>query len=238
MSIDEWARSGTWRQLEALAHRMVAYAESKAGGALMSPRLGGGTRLMLDLRHRISDDVDLFISDAQWLSYLSPRLNDQFETHIQSYDETGEALKLDCAGGQIDFIVRPSLLGGSPKFSPESLFEMDSCEEVLAKKLFYRGELLTSRDLYDWRAVAAKYPGVSEKIAAARLFDATRYDSLLQRLSAMATDPRALEQWWKIRPSPSYSLDAAIKWAVDIAPSIKPPSRVGSLRLRGEPKWG
>ena len=69
---------GPWRALESIAFDMVKDAE-KAAKSKMTAALGGGTRLMLAMNHRISDDVDIFIPDPQWLGYLSPRLNDRFE---------------------------------------------------------------------------------------------------------------------------------------------------------------
>ncbi len=55
-------KSGSWRKLEQLALEMIADAAQHAGSAF-TPQLGGGTRLMLALEHRISDDIDLFIRD-------------------------------------------------------------------------------------------------------------------------------------------------------------------------------
>ncbi|MEK1893849.1 MAG: nucleotidyl transferase AbiEii/AbiGii toxin family protein [Rhizobium sp.] len=36
--------------------------------------LGGGTALMLHHQHRMSQGIDIFIDDAQYLAFLSPRL--------------------------------------------------------------------------------------------------------------------------------------------------------------------
>lgn len=56
-------KNGSWRTLEKRAVAMVADAARHAGMAF-EPRLGGGTRLMLSLDHRISDDINLFIQEA------------------------------------------------------------------------------------------------------------------------------------------------------------------------------
>ncbi len=45
---------------------------SRTAGFALHPLLGGGTRLMLSLHHRLSDDIDLFIRDPQWIGYLTP----------------------------------------------------------------------------------------------------------------------------------------------------------------------
>ncbi|CAN7714766.1 nucleotidyl transferase AbiEii/AbiGii toxin family protein [Rhizobium sp. LjRoot258] len=34
--------------------------------------LGGGTALMLHHQHRMSQDIDIFIDDAQYLAFLPP----------------------------------------------------------------------------------------------------------------------------------------------------------------------
>lgn len=48
--------SGPWRRLESHARLLVENARLH-GGNSFQPVLGGGTRLMLALNHRISDDV-------------------------------------------------------------------------------------------------------------------------------------------------------------------------------------
>jgi hypothetical protein len=148
VAIEEYIARGPWRQLEAAALKVVDMAE-RAGGRQMSPVLGGGTRLMLALRHRLSDDIDLFIRDPQWIAYITPRLNDEVGALAQSYDEASDFLKLRHPAGEIDFIVRMSLLGEPPQRSELCAFMLEPVAEVLAKKLFYRGWALTPRDLYD-----------------------------------------------------------------------------------------
>lgn len=91
--VADWCQQGAWRRLAAFAHIMIEDAEARAGGR-MSPLLGGGTRLMLTLQHRISHDIDLFIRDPQWIGYLSPRLNDRFEDTISGYNEEANFIKI------------------------------------------------------------------------------------------------------------------------------------------------
>lgn len=102
---------GSWQRLEALAQTVVADV-SKAAGMTLQPLLGGGTRLMLALEHRISGGIDLFIRDPQWIGFLSPRLNDHVADLVgDRYDEDANSLKLRLKDGEIDFIVAMSLLG-------------------------------------------------------------------------------------------------------------------------------
>lgn len=92
--IRHFRERGSWRTLLALAQEMTADAERHAGGVKLNAQLGGGTRLMLALNHRISNDIDLFIRDPQWIGFLTPRLNDRFERDLQGYEEDATCLKL------------------------------------------------------------------------------------------------------------------------------------------------
>jgi len=70
---------------------------------------GGGTALMLLYEHRRSKDIDIFLRDPQYLTALSPRLNDHTEALTGRYVEQSNFLKLIFDGGEVDFIVAPSL---------------------------------------------------------------------------------------------------------------------------------
>lgn len=54
-AIEQHRSAGPWRELEAIAQELTADARAN-GGSFINPILGGGTRLMLALEHRISDD--------------------------------------------------------------------------------------------------------------------------------------------------------------------------------------
>lgn len=77
------------------------------------PRLqwtfGGGTALMLRYHHRVSKDIDIFVDGPQWLSALSPRLNDATDAFSRDYVEDTTFLKLALPEGEIDFIAAPLL---------------------------------------------------------------------------------------------------------------------------------
>lgn len=79
--IAQHAANGPWRSLMRLTEQLVVDAET-AAGSKMRPLFGGGTRLMLALNHRLSDDIDLFIRDPQWIGDLSPRLNDRTAAQV------------------------------------------------------------------------------------------------------------------------------------------------------------
>ena len=204
--------TGSWRAMEKLALEIVSDA-SKTAQSELNPVLGGGTRLMLALEHRISDDIDLFIRDPQWIGYLSPRLNDKFEGVISDYDEGATSLKLKLANGEIDFIVSMSLLGLPNEVSTECAFELEPVAEVLAKKLFYRGWALTPRDLFDWRSIEAHLsPTVIHAPKIANLVSG-RIDEIQAALTAMDKSVKAQFAWSQIRAPFLPNLRESIHWA-------------------------
>lgn len=203
--------AGSWRKLEAIAMEMVLDASHRARSEF-KPLLGGGTRLMLAMEHRISDDIDLFIRDPQWIGFLTPRLNDRFEHLISDYDEGATALKLKMTEGEIDFIVGMSLLDLPDEAAPDSLFLLEPVAEVLAKKLFYRGWALTPRDLFDWWSIETKLP--QEVVHVPRLADllSKRIEPIQAALQIMSASANALVAWHKIRAPTVPDLQDIVHW--------------------------
>jgi Nucleotidyl transferase AbiEii toxin, Type IV TA system len=137
-----------WRELLASAAALV---EDSVLPRHVAWSWGGGTRLAQLYDHRLSYDIDIFITDVQALLWLSPRLNDAAARLTDDYVESSESVKLSTAQGDIDFIAAPVLT------SPGTLtMEIDgrvitaqTAEEVLAKKLQFRGHSLAARDAFD-----------------------------------------------------------------------------------------
>lgn len=186
-------RSGSWRNLERVALDIIADVQKHADGPFQ-PKLGGGTRLMLALDHRISHDIDLFIRDPQWLGYISPRLNDQVEAMVSGYEEAADFLKLTMPDGEIDFIVRGSLLGLPDEVSKDTPLSLEPVAEVLAKKLFYRGALLTPRDLFDWWAVETMRPDFVPRSEMGRLLESKREG--IENALGMLSRSQAAQTLW------------------------------------------
>ena len=209
--MDHWQSAGGWKRLEKTAADIVSATEASAGNVRMSPLLGGGTRLMLEMNHRISRDIDLFIRDPQWIGLISPRLNEKVENLVSGYEEDATFLKLKFPEGEIDFIVRMSLTGLPPETSPKSLFLLDPIEEVLAKKLFYRGASLTSRDLFDWACIESMYPGSVDSQRIARLVN-SRLPEIRQSLEMMANSSFAKRMWNLIETPIEMDFDKTVSW--------------------------
>jgi predicted nucleotidyltransferase component of viral defense system len=121
---------------------------------------GGGTVLMLRYQHRLSKDIDIFVSDPQYLGYVSPRLSDVAESVSQDYVEGPGYIKLLRAEGEIDFVASPNLT--EPAFEAWNLLgrtvRVETAAEIVAKKLWHRGDRATARDLFDLSLVIEREP--------------------------------------------------------------------------------
>jgi len=94
----------SWKGLLASALSIFDDIERRGFGA-PDVSLGGGTVLMMRYHHRLSKDVDLFLHDAQWLAYLTPRLNDHVATMARDYTEQANTIKLVLGDGDIVLLV-------------------------------------------------------------------------------------------------------------------------------------
>lgn len=127
---------------------------------------GGGTVLMRRFRHRISNDVDIFVPDPQYLGYVSPRLNDTAEAMTSKYLETAISVKLYFPEGEVDFITSTPLTR-QPVSKEKVLSRMtrvDTTAEIIAKKVWHRGRDFTARDLFDFALVATREPAAIDTI--------------------------------------------------------------------------
>lgn len=229
--MERWLGSGSWKSLEERAAKIVTDAEASAAGGRMSPLLGGGTRLMLDLAHRISRDIDLFIRDPQWIGLLSPRLNDQLGDSVEGYEEDATFLKLKFSEGEIDFTVRMSLTGLPPESSEKSLFLLEPLEEVLAKKLFYRGAYLAPRDLFDWSCLGSRQPETLDMERVAQVIR-PRLDSIRQSLERMESSPSARKTWEQIDTPLTVEFDEAVSWGKESLEKLRDLALSGKAEKR------
>lgn len=158
MSALDLERSGVWSGLFAHALDLMTHLESHIPGAQWS--FGGGTVLMLRIGHRQSKDIDLFVSDPQYLGYVNPRLSDVAERITGDYEEASEFIKLFLPQGEIDIVV------GTPLTAPSyevvdyrgRAVRVETSAEIIAKKMWHRGDRAKARDLFDLCAVADAEP--------------------------------------------------------------------------------
>ncbi|WP_291143915.1 nucleotidyl transferase AbiEii/AbiGii toxin family protein [Hydrogenophaga sp.] len=121
---------------------------------------GGGTVLMLRHGHRLSKDIDIFVPDPQYLGFVSPRLNEAAEQVTSDYVEGPGYVKLLRPEGEIDFVASPNLT--AHPFDEWTLLgrtvKVETAAEIVAKKLWHRGDRATARDLFDLALVIEREP--------------------------------------------------------------------------------
>jgi hypothetical protein len=142
----------SWKDILRSAMAILRSLDAR-GFARPDLAMGGGTVLMFRFEHRLSRDIDLFVSDVQYLSIISPRLNDFTASLVSDYAEQANAVKLVLPHGDIDFVAAaPAIVGDTPgqslEFEGEQI-SLESTAEILGKKLLYRAESFMPRDAFD-----------------------------------------------------------------------------------------
>jgi Nucleotidyl transferase AbiEii toxin, Type IV TA system len=130
--------------------------------------LGGGTALMLHAGHRLSKDIDIFIQDPQYLSFLSPRLGGEDIWNCDTFEEAAHHLKLVFPEGEIDFIAAAPITNVPSEtksvdmtdIGPHGshIVDVEHPVEIALKKLIYRGRMLKVRDVFDIAVVDHYFP--------------------------------------------------------------------------------
>ena len=155
---------GPWESLLEKAFWLMDSIQSD-GYTLPRWSLGGGTVLMFYYAHRKSKDIDIFVPDPQFLGYVNPRLGGRGEEVTTDYKDGTEFVKLFLPEGEIDFVAS-STLTENPFEEHEVLGRkvlLETPIEIVAKKLWYRGDRATPRDLLDLALVIEHhYSGILE----------------------------------------------------------------------------
>lgn len=177
--------TGAWQGLLLQAFNLL---DAVAADGVEVPRwsLGGGTVLMFYYGHRLSKDIDIFVPDPQFLGYINPRIGGKGEEITQQYTDGSEYIKLYLPEGEIDFVAS-SPLTSSPFDKHEVLGRevlLETPVEVVAKKLWHRGDRATPRDLLDL-AVVIEYA----------------YDAILQNKPIFSKNLEAFIHQCEIRKS-------------------------------------
>lgn len=150
---------GDWRSL--LRHALTLVDEIARHG-MPDPfwTLGGGTVLMLRHHHRRSRDIDIFVPDPQSLGFVSPRLNSVAAAVCSDYVEGARFVKLVCSEGDIDFVAAPNLT--ATPFDTWRIerrpVRVETAVEIVAKKMWHRGDTAAARDLFDLSLVIEREP--------------------------------------------------------------------------------
>ena len=155
-------QAGVWQALFVPALSLMEHLESRIEGATWT--FGGGTVLMLRIAHRFSKDVDFFVPDPQYLGYVNPRLTDEAAEVSEEYDESAEHIKLHLEAGEIDIVAGGSLTSSPFENVPYRgrVVRVETSAEIIAKKMWHRGDRAKARDLFDLCAVAESEPSALE----------------------------------------------------------------------------
>ena len=147
------AVSSRWDELFRIALSIIDQAGARAR-PFEGWSFGGGTALMLQISHRESHDIDLFLPDPQLLPLLNP-VTQEYDVAPApgTYQTDGSrSLKLVFKDiGEIDFICAPPL---TVEPFEEQIIE-DRCvalerpAEIIAKKIVHRGAHMQPRDMFD-----------------------------------------------------------------------------------------
>jgi hypothetical protein len=150
-----------WARLFRMACGLIRQVNSEAL-VIDHWSLGGATALMLQISHRESYDIDIFLRDPQLLPFLDPEKRD-FEFVVppaKHYGDGSRFLKLAFNElGEIDFIVAETLTA-EPTVEREIEGERSRLEmvpEIVTKKVVYRGSSIKPRDLFDIAASAERH---------------------------------------------------------------------------------
>lgn len=152
------AGGSDWARLFRIACSLIRQVNSEQI-IVDSWSFGGGTAMMLQVDHRDSHDVDIFLPDAELLPFLDPKLHDfEFEVRPSDYHGDGTGfLKLAFGGvGEIDFIVG-HIMTAQPttkRTIEGEEVDLETVAEIITKKIHYRGASIKPRDIFDIAAAA------------------------------------------------------------------------------------
>ncbi len=157
-------QSSDWARLLRIACAIIRQANDEQT-IINHWTFGGGTALMLQIDHRESHDIDIFLPDPQLLAYLDPQKRDfDLEVGPTEYDGDGtKFLKLAFEGiGQIDFIVGFSMTPSptTRRTIENETVELENVAEIITKKIYHRGPNIRPRDVFDIAAAAHTHADV------------------------------------------------------------------------------
>jgi len=123
---------------------------------------------MFRYQHRLSKDIDIFVPDPQYLGFVTPRLSDVAAAVSTDYvEDQSSCVKLIRPEGEIDFVASPNLT--EPAFEVWNIggqhIRVETAAEIVAKKLWHRGDKAAARDLFDLSLVIEREPEALERAA-------------------------------------------------------------------------
>jgi len=160
-------------------------------------RFGGGTALAIYyFQHRLSFDIDLFVTDAQLMNYLSPKhwLEEADSFNGDTYVDIANHIRVLYRRNniKIDVLVAQDFLGKYLVDASKEVFQdtvyIESIEDIIAKKIIYRRNDNLTRDIIDI-AISIKYAdNVVKRLYEEELISLNDIDELFNSLSKLDRD--------------------------------------------------
>lgn len=186
------AQPSEWQKLLKIALPALDHVFGRETGSKPRWTLGGGTAIAVQINHRISHDVDLFVPGTR-LKAFTPVENPAAALISSTYQWPGHYLKFERPEGEIDFLSPP--LQTDPGFIwtkfEDRTIAVETCEEVIIKKIRYRSTKFTARDAFDLAAVSQARPGLAAVIARETADALPRVQENLRLLKARGIDALA-----------------------------------------------
>jgi hypothetical protein len=160
--------SSQWKTLLDLALPALDHVFPREERHIKVPHwtLGGGTAIAIQIKHRISFDIDIFVSGTL-LKAFTPAQNPGAQAISNDFEWPGHYIKFNRPEGEIDFLNSPLLT--KPGFKSleykERTLALETLEEVITKKLRYRAASFKLRDVFDLAAVGKYQPGLAQVLA-------------------------------------------------------------------------
>lgn len=155
-------RPSEWRRLFLIAVDLIDQLREKASGHEVAWSFGGGTAMMIQIGHRESHDVDIFLDDPQLLGFIGPSKS-QLSFKMVPAAYYGDGMRFQKFAfeslGEIDFIVAGALTRipfEKREVEGRSAW-LETIPEIIAKKVYYRGADAKPRDIFDIAAAARSH---------------------------------------------------------------------------------
>lgn len=152
-------RPSEWRRLFGIAVDLIEQLRENAGGFDFEWSFGGGTAMMIQIGHRESHDIDIFLDDPQLLGFIDPSRS-RLRLDLAPSDYQGDGLRFQKFAfenvGEIDFIVAGTLtqMPFDIREVEGRAVRLETVPEIIAKKVYYRGPEAKPRDIFDIAAAA------------------------------------------------------------------------------------
>ena len=152
-------RLSEWRRLFAIAIDLIEQLRENASGFDSEWSFGGGTAMMIQIGHRESHDIDIFLDDPQLLGFIDPSRSHP-RLDLAPSDYQGDGLRFQKFAfesvGEIDFVVAGTLtqMPFDIREVEGRAVRLETVPEIIAKKVYYRGPEAKPRDIFDIAAAA------------------------------------------------------------------------------------